>query len=269
MEVTSSYLKKAAIRKSKIKLRLKKYIDSQKSLKKCETCRESCEFDYLCCNICGKSYHRKCLKFSKKKFEHLRKTESFICNNSCFMVALPFHDLDDIDFMHDFKGTGEYPCLKCKRDCFENTDCVRCCNCNGWVHFVCSKLSRSEFENIENNFYFCSKKCEKTANIPEIPQDSIQNMKRLIDEKSSKENYLEKPVKTPFTAVHDHFLDVKCSHIEKEEFDHSLLANRHSEISIFQSNIRSLNANIDKYKNIFIAEKKDREMPDILAFIET
>ena len=150
MQNTDGYIKKAALKKEKMKQRLKNYIDSYKSLKKCENCRENCEFEFICCNVCEKSYHRKCLKLSKIKFENLRKMDSFICSNTCYNSILPFHDLDNIDFLCVFRGNGEYPCLKCKRDCLGNMACISC----SAVPYEYGRFSTARLIGIANNCEF-------------------------------------------------------------------------------------------------------------------
>ena len=109
------------------------------------------------------------------------------------------------------------------------------------------------------NKYENTRKTDITTNVSENP--SAEKHKT----KASKNATHEKPINTAFTAVKDHFLDVNCSYVAADEIDPGFLQKRNSEITIFQSNIRSLNANFDRIHEIFHNENT----PDILAFTET
>ena len=244
--MTLGLIKKALSRKARMKARLKEYIDSHKEFKRCGVCRENCESDFLCCRICENASHRKCLKLSKKNAQKLRDTNAFICSNACYNSVLPFFDLtNDIELVCDLLGDGDLICVKCKRGCRKHMARISCSNCEGWVHKSCSKLSDNDFEN--KKYYFCSNKCRDNAIIPEELEnavDGIANMRRLVQENNKNGNISESTPKTSFISVKDHFLDVKCSYVEAHEVTSSLLSDRKSEITIFQSNIRSLNANL-------------------------
>ena len=128
----------------------------------CKCCADFCINDYLTCIICKKSYHRKCLKLSKRDFDNFQQgTCNYICDdklNNCYKAVLPFNTADDIDFMDFLFGDGEYPCGKCKRECVSNIACIQCSVCDVWYHHVCTNLSDEEF--ISNYYFFCSRDCE-------------------------------------------------------------------------------------------------------------
>ena len=48
-----------------------------------------------------------------------------------------------------------YICLVCKKDV--NSDCIYCEICDQWLHFKCSKISRSNFISLSksNEPFFC------------------------------------------------------------------------------------------------------------------
>ena len=262
--MVSGLVKKAALRKA----RLKKYISSQKEFQMCGTCQTACESNYLCCSICEKAFHQKCAKLSKKKFIEYREKKSFICSNKCYFTILHFQSLDEIDVNCMYNGKGIDPCKKCGRDCLKDMPVIGCSytDCLGWVHKPCSKLSEKDFA--KKKYYFCSNSCEKKANLTkdkEKPSD-LENLRRLVEETAtSAESYRRAP-KTPFTKVQNHLLDVKCSHINPSELDPSFLKNRKSELTIFQANIRSINANFNRFEDVFVNCNK---LPDILTFTET
>ena len=265
--MTSGYHKKAASRKYRIKTRLKAYIQSQKKHKICGICQDNCEMDFLTCKICENESHRLCLKISKKKAQKLRETDSFICSNKCYNSVLPFFDVtDEIDLVCLALGNGKHVCPKCRRGLHKYMSWIGCSNCERRVHKVCSKLSDVEFE--KTKYYFCSNKCAKIK----IPEDSentayeLTDVQSLVQENNKNGHFAEKTPKTNFTEVKDHLLDLKCSYIESNDITTSLLEKRKYEINIFQSNIRSLNANFERIHDIFV---NCNELPDILALTET
>ena len=86
-------------------------------------------------------------------------------------------------------------------------------------------------------------------------------IKKEVDPKTSKRK--QKPTKR---VPIDHFYDINCSYLNPNEFDDSYLGDDKSDLTIFQGNVRSLNANIDSVSDIF---DNCQKLPDILAITET
>ena len=169
-------LKKAEIRKQK----LKNYIKKQKTFKMCEKCRDNCESNYLCCNICEKAFHQKCMKISKKKGDIFRKHNSYICSDNCLISQLPFHNLNDIDFFCFLKGDGKFPCKKCKRDCLlDDMSCIQCDVCDVWVHYPCTNLSAKDSNEAKE--YFCSIKCIDSVKCEHDKSTELSELEKLVN----------------------------------------------------------------------------------------
>ena len=64
----------------------------------------------------------------------------------------------------------------------------------------------------------------------------------------------------------DHFYDINCSYLNPNELGDNHLGRRNSELSIFQANVRSLNANLDSICDVF---QNCEQLPDVLAITET
>ena len=119
---------------------------------------DSNECYILECGVCNKSFHRTCIKISKKKYSNLIQNGNiFICSNKCHSTILPLSQCNDIDFFSALFGENEFPCGKCKRDCLKQTACIQCSICGTWDHFECSGLTTREF--LHDVYYFCSSKC--------------------------------------------------------------------------------------------------------------
>ena len=151
--------------KASRKFRLSQQIAFFRSFIPCGKCQDNCSDEAICCKVCSVSYHCKCSKLSKKKFESLKKSDTFICSANCYSADLPFFGRDNIDFMSAIFGEGLYLCKKCKNDCLDNMDCIRCSACHVWLHFSCTKLTEHEFRN--KTYFFCSKKCENSVVFPD------------------------------------------------------------------------------------------------------
>ena len=64
----------------------------------------------------------------------------------------------------------------------------------------------------------------------------------------------------------EHFFDIDCSYLNPNELNDSYLGNDISDLTIFQGNVRSLNANFDSITEIF---DNCQKLPDVLAITET
>ena len=127
-------------------------------------CSLSCDSDCLTCLICSKSFHFNCVKISKKQYTAaLTFGKEFVCSKKCYNLALPFSNIDNIDFLCTLFGENSFPCKKCKRDCIGNglMDCIQCDICLKWQHSTCANLPYS-FETYTHSSYgyVCSKRCE-------------------------------------------------------------------------------------------------------------
>ena len=249
------------------KARIKEKISFYKNFKPCGKCRLHCDENSISCKVCCKVYHCECLKFSKKVYNELKSRDVFICSADCINIQLPFYDKDDIDFLGALFGEGLYPCKKCKRDCLDNMNCISCSACGVWLHASCTKLTEEEFKN--NVYFFCCKKCENSVSLP-IPNASNQSETTVplpeTDVAKTKKKRFKKFKSNEKVSVFDHFLDVKCSHLDPNLLNDTYLANNPSELVIFHTNIRSLQANFHLVEEIFLNCDK---LPNILAVTET
>ena len=85
----------------------------------------------------------------------------------------------------------------------------------------------------------------------------------ISDKTKSKEKSKSKPTKQ---VPLDHFYDINCSYLHPNEVNDDYIGCQKSDLSIFQGNVRSLNANFDSVSDIF---DKCQSLPDILAITET
>ena len=75
------------------------------------------------------------------------------------------------------------------------------------------------------------------------------------------------PPKSSNNSVYfDQFLEINCSYVCPNDLNNSFLANETSEFVIYHNNIRSINKNLNKVKDVFL---NCSEYPDILAFSDT
>ena len=99
---------------------------SYRSYVPCGKCARHCdkEENIIKCGICDKTYHRSCIKLSKKKYkEIIESKEFFVCSNRCYNKPIALSSCDDIDFYSAIYGEGLYPCVRCKRDCLKYSAC--------------------------------------------------------------------------------------------------------------------------------------------------
>ena len=171
-----------------------------------------------------------------------------------------------------FSEKAKIPVENEKKVCL--TKCINCSWCEGWVHNECTKLSENELKKLK--YYFCSQKCNDDAIFPEddlqgknIYRDSPDNPQPPTSDKAQEIKKKEKipKNKNSFSSVNSHLLDVECSYIDPNDLDTSILQKRNSEITIWQTNVRSINANFDKLDEVFNGCEK--KLPDILALTET
>ena len=253
--------------------KLKNYLASYSNTKPCGHCRFYCTESGLSCLICGTCYHDKCLDFSMKALNELKKNNTYICSEKCFNSQLPFHDVEDLYFFIALIVEGLYPCKKCKRDCLENTNCIQCSACAVWHHLTCTKLSDDEFRN--NTYFFCNKKCERKVEIPnKVKNTTIETNassaahtepKTVVNPPRKKKNKKPKLVKT--TSVQYHFYDVNCEYLELGDLNDSFLSSTDSELVIFHNNLRSLEKNFNEIEDDIF--KNCTKLPEILAVTET
>ena len=64
----------------------------------------------------------------------------------------------------------------------------------------------------------------------------------------------------------DHFYDINCSYLHPNELNDDHIGCQYSELSIFQGNVRSLNANFDSVSDI---SNNCQSLPDVLAITES
>ena len=64
----------------------------------------------------------------------------------------------------------------------------------------------------------------------------------------------------------DHFYNINCSYLSPNELEDAHLGCVKSELSVFQGNVRSLNANFDAIGDIF---QNCQRLPDVLAITES
>lgn len=245
----------------------------------CGKCWSHCDKDeslILYCEICNKSFHRSCLKVSKKRHKEITKNrETFICSRQCASNLLSLSHVDNVDFFSALYGEGDFPCGKCQRDCLDQTPSISCSICDRWYHFECSNLTVKEFNSI--SYYFCSPACEICL-LPftEVETHSLIKDGILFDHgdiKPPKKKKREKLKRSSLKSKHylsskrvrtDHFLEIDCSYLDTNEVNDFF--NSDNSFTIFQNNISSLNLNMHLIEEIFLdCDKK----PDIMAFGET
>ena len=84
----------------------------------------------------------------------------------------------------------------------------------------------------------------------------------------SKESHFQKAKKCKPTkhVPIDHFYDINCTYLSPNELEDAHLGSAKSELSIFQGNVRSLNANFDAISDVF---QNYQRLPDVLAITES
>ena len=257
------------------------YIEQLRNFIRCCYCQKDCHPNPIACDICNKKYHNACLRLMNRK----NHTDPFvvnncaiICNNKCYGTFLPFKDLSENEVISLYYGNGKNPCKYCKADCVENmTACTRCYTCNRSVHIACIKKYDPQI------YFTCGPKCEmlalpfSTSRDQELFQFDIFARQLKVQNQSTSANSTQssetndqskkKNVPNPKDFVKiDHFLNLKCGHVDPNKVDDDLLSSDESDISIFHNNICSLNTNFHKVDEIF---QKCKSYPDVLAFSET
>ena len=88
------------------------------------------------------------------------------------------------------------------------------------------------------------------------------------DETNPNQNFSnQNPPKSSNNSVYfDQFLEINCSYLCPNDLNNTFLANENSEFVVYHNNIRSINKNLDKVKDVFL---NCSEYPDILAFSDT
>ena len=244
----------------------------------CGKCGSHCDENeslILYCELCGKYFHRSCLKISKKKYREITQNkEFFICSRQCNSNLLAFSNVDNVDFFSALFGDGEYPCGKCHRDCLDQTPCISCSICDQWIHFECSKLTVTEFNSI--SYYFCSAACEVCL-VPFTEVDTLTLIKDGILTEQPKHKGISKKKKeklkrsclktknflTSKSVRTDHFLEIDCAYLDANQVNNFL--NSDDSFTIFQNNLNTIK-NMHLVDEIFVdCDKK----PDIMALGET
>ena len=244
----------------------------------CGDCFESCKKTsgtYLC-KFCCKYYHKNC-ENGRNRTHYAQQIfcndPSYACEN-CLASNFPFYESDDIDLACALFGEGKptSPCKKCKRHCLKEMDYFCCIICKAFIHSMCINKDDSSSHQL-----ICSQKCymqtlpfcnfryqvlldqgifSKTKNTnPSTPIEKCRKRKATVAK--------SKPTKhVPI----DHFYDINCSYLSPNELEDSHIGSPKSELSIFQGNVRSLNANFDSISDIF---QNCQKLPDVLAITES
>ena len=174
---------------------------------------------------------------------------------------LPFFEVDDIDFFCALWGDGTQPCKRCHRDCLDTwLNCFQC--------YTCSK----KFHSTIYDNAFCSKRCStgifpfSGTDYDSLVLDCIftKNVDELTPEPSKVVTKMKEKV-TKHVPI-DHFYDIDYSYLNPNDLDDSHLSSQSAELSIFQGNVRSLNANFDCISEIF---ENFSKLPDVMAITET
>ena len=160
-------------------------------------------------------------------------------------------------------GDGTQPCKRCHRDCLDTwLNCFQCYTCSEKFHSVCTFYDNA----------FCSKRCS-TGIFPfsETDYDSLvldSILTKNIEEDTPEPSKVVTKMKEKVTkhVPLDHFYDIDCSYLNPNDLDDSHLSSQSAELSIFQGNVRSLNANFDSISEIF---ENCSKFPDVLAITET
>ena len=245
----------------------------------CGRCYESCSkaSESISCKVCRKWFHRKCGTQSTE--EYISMYDNYTCIR-CLAHTLPLFDSDNIDFQCALFGDGKTPCKKCKRDILEGMQCTSCLVCNKLYHFECTPKRLSEGSKSTRKHYsefICSTKCYQNIlpfcefKFDILLEHNVFCISKIKDvqpvDKSSGNAEMDKPKSKPIKHVPlDHFYDINCSYLYPNELNDDHIGCQKSDLSIFQGNVRSLNANFDSVSEIF---DKCQSLPDILAITET
>ena len=233
-----------------------------------KSCSISChDTDAVCCYICNKWYHKtkKCTKKNKKFFQELGD-DPFICDHKCYLSLLPFFYCDEIDFSCFLYGdlvNGLYPCIKCKRDCLDDMNCLQCDGCDKWTHLECTHYDIDDFYSILDygDDFYCSEKCVmqvlpfSKCKYGNLLKDQIFVISRKCSSKStSKSQKIEtskknKKIPTEFVKL-DHFQKINCDYLKPNKLNDSAFETD-SGLSVFHTNVRSLPKHFDDLNDVF------------------
>ena len=154
---------------------------------------------------------------------------------------------------------------KCKRDILEGMQCTSCLVCNKLYHFDCTPkrlLGGSKSTSRYYSEFICSTKCYQNTlpfcdfkfdcllenNIFVVTKTRDGNPAAISGNAEIKEKTRSKPTKhVPL----DHFYDINCSYLHPNELNDDHIGCQKSDLSIFQGNVRSLDANFDCVSEIF------------------
>ena len=227
----------------------------------CSDCFENCTKNSgtILCKLCNKWYHMQCQYGSKELLNEMHKKGQFYCEK-CVASFMPFFVADEIDFLSALYGEGDQPCKKCKRDCINLMKYFYCYVCDERYHSTCTKYLD----------VVCSDKCLRSLLPFNNTETDILCQHGILTEHANSSSITDRPIKMkdrPHKCVPiEHFHDIDCSYLNPNELNDSYLGNHISDLSIFQGNVRSLNANFDSISEIF---DKCQKMPDVLAITET
>ena len=170
----------------------------------------------------------------------------------------------------------KYPCAKCSKECFKNTNCLRCHECSQWNHRECTSLTKKELQNTDS--YLCSKRCEtkvlpfNTVNAKDfkhIYHDAGYNLKHGYkhSERNCPPNEKSKnsPNHTANTAL-SRTCSPKCEVINPNHVPSILNFNDMKNLSFFHGNVASVNKNLDRIGELF---QNCDIFPNIIGVTET
>lgn len=161
----------------------------------CGRCNFACDDDScISCTVCGKQYHRKCLKLSVKKMNDLKLSDSFKCSKKCEFTVFPFHSVGDKMFYSVNVGKKKFPCYVCQNECYKSMERIQCETCRQWAHIKCINLDREKADRLQH--FTCSEKCELNE-LPFCALNSHDFDKVVISQKFNLQKYENKTSKDP------------------------------------------------------------------------
>ena len=236
----------------------------------CGECFDSCKktSGTFFCKLCRKYFHKRCEKGRNRTSYAQQRPHynpSYACEK-CIATVFPFYESDDVDLICALSGEGKpkHPCKKCKRDCLKGMKCFCCIVCNAWLHsdcyghqLICSQncyMKTLPFSNFKYQVLLDHNIFSKTKKTNVSPFKKCQKQKCVKKMKPAK-----------FVPM-DHFYNINCSYLSPNELEDAHLGCAKSELSVFQGNVRSLNANFDAIGDIF---QNCQRLPDVLAITES
>ena len=241
--------------------------------------------DKLSCNLCNNIYHLKCSGLTKDRFNEIKnKKDTWKCRD-CYSNIFPFHQIDNnkLESLQDIKvkqntkitmNTENYSkwCAVCDKKVLQPQCGLPCNSCKKIIHKKCSKLSKNDikifhlfhenwqclacthekfpFAHIENNelhhIAFNSNFVYKKLSHKIMVDD---NLKLLLTQTNNNSRNYNFDIENEFEVNVEIKPNFKYYEIQEfRKMKDTLKKQKH--LSIFHTNICSLNANVENMENL-------------------